>query len=125
MAQSLGRLMSDGAAAAGQPGGARLTIVPDVRSNSLLVRSDNPSRIQTLRGLVAGLDVAGAAGGNIHVVYLRNAEAAKLAETLRGILTGEAPIGLATASLTATSPAATAASPATVPVRFPALPAAA
>lgn len=106
VAQSLGRLMSEGAAAAGQPGGARLMIVPDVRSNSLLVRSDNPSRIQTLRGLVAGLDVAGAAGGNIHVVYLRNAEAAKLAETLRGILTGEAPIGPATASMTGTTPAA-------------------
>ncbi|MDP2112295.1 MAG: type II secretion system secretin GspD [Thiobacillus sp.] len=106
VAQSLGRLMSEGAAAAGQPGGARLMIVPDVRSNSLLVRSDNPSRIQTLRGLVAGLDVAGAAGGNIHVVYLRNAEAAKLAETLRGILTGEAPIGPVTASMTGTTPAA-------------------
>ena len=112
VAQSLGRLMSDGAAAAGQPGAARLMIVPDVRSNSLLVRSDNPSRIQTLRGLVAGLDVAGVAGGNIHVVYLRNAEAVKLAETLRGILTGEAPIGPKTASMTGTSPAATA-SPAT------------
>ncbi|MBW8457550.1 MAG: type II secretion system secretin GspD [Thiobacillus sp.] len=103
VAQSLGRLMSDGAAAAGQPGGARLTIVPDVRSNSLLVRSDNPSRIQTLRGLIAGLDVAGVAGGNIHVVYLRNAEAAKLAETLRGVLTGEAPSGLATATTPAAS----------------------
>lgn len=103
VAQSLGRLMSDGAAAAGQPGAARLTIVPDVRSNSLLVRSDNPSRIQTLRGLVAGLDVAGVAGGNIHVVYLRNAEAAKLAETLRGVLTGEAPSGLATATTPAAS----------------------
>ncbi len=103
VAQSLGRLMSDGAAAAGQPGGARLMIVPDVRSNSLLVRSDNPSRIQTLRGLIAGLDVAGVAGGNIHVVYLRNAEAAKLAETLRGVLTGEAPSGLATATAPATS----------------------
>lgn len=103
VAQSLGRLMSDGAAAAGQPGGARLMIVPDVRSNSLLVRSDNPSRIQTLRGLIAGLDVAGVAGGNIHVVYLRNAEAAKLAETLRGVLTGEAPSGLATATTPATS----------------------
>ncbi|MDO9385621.1 MAG: type II secretion system secretin GspD [Thiobacillus sp.] len=103
VAQSLGRLMSDGAAAAGQPGGARLMIVPDVRSNSLLVRSDNPSRIQTLRGLIAGLDVAGVAGGNIHVVYLRNAEAAKLAETLRGVLTGEAPSGLATATTPAAS----------------------
>lgn len=104
LAQSLGRLMADGAAAGGQaaqPAGSRLVIVPDVRSNSLLVRSDNPSRIQTLRTLVAGLDVAGAAGGNIHVVYLRNAEAAKLAETLRGILTGQAPVSLAPAAVPA------------------------
>jgi general secretion pathway protein D len=86
--------------------------VPDVRSNSLLVRSANPSRIQTLRGLVAGLDVAGAAGGNIHVVYLRNAEAAKLAETLRGILSGVAPAALVSAGMTATMPAA---SPTTSP----------
>jgi general secretion pathway protein D len=110
VAQSLGRLMSDGApAAGGQPGaagGSRLTIVPDVRSNSLLVRSDNPARIQMLRGLVAGLDVPGAAGGNIHVVYLRNAEAAKLAETLRGILSGEAPAA-ASSGTTAASAAVT------------------
>jgi general secretion pathway protein D len=110
LAQSLGRLMADGTAAGGQaqPVGSRLTIVPDVRSNSLLVRSDNPARIQTLRTLVAGLDVAGAAGGNIHVVYLRNAEAAKLAETLRGILSGEVPAaassGTTTASAAATTP---------------------
>jgi len=115
VAQSLGRLMSDGAAAAGQPGSARLLIVPDVRSNSLLVRSDNPARIQTLRGLVAGLDVAGAAGGNIHVVYLRNAEATKLAETLRGILAGEAPAALERVGAAATAPAASPA-PAIAPV---------
>ncbi len=112
VAQSLGRLMNDATAAAGQPGGARLQIVPDVRSNSLLVRSDNPARIQTLRGLVAGLDVAGAASGNIHVVYLRNAEATKLAETLRGIMTGEAPAALERIGLTATTPAAPSTQPA-------------
>lgn len=103
VAQSLGRLMGDGAA-----GSPRLVIVPDMRSNSLLVRSDNPSRIQTLRGLVAGLDVPGAAGGNIHVVYLRNAEAAKLAETLRGVLSGTVPAALAATSFSATTAGATA-----------------
>ncbi|MGK2952553.1 MAG: type II secretion system secretin GspD, partial [Thiobacillus sp.] len=105
LAQSLGRLMADGAAAAGQPGSSRLTIVPDMRSNSLLVRSDNPARVHTLRALVAGLDVPGAAGGNIHVVYLRNAEATKLAETLRGVLSGEAPAALTSTSVSATTPA--------------------
>ncbi len=117
VAQSLSRLMSGGAAAgdqAAQPGGARLQIVPDVRSNSLLVRSDNPAQIQMVRGLVAGLDVAGMAGGNIHVVYLRNAEAMKLAETLRGILSGEAPGALervATAATGSTTSPASAISP--------------
>lgn len=111
VAQSLGRLMAEGTAAGAQAGapGSRLAIVPDVRSNSLLVRSDNPARIQMLRGLVAGLDVPGAAGGNIHVVYLRNAEAVKLAETLRGILSGVAPsssIGSATLTTTGTASAA-------------------
>jgi general secretion pathway protein D len=105
LAQSLGRLMADGTASgqAAAPGATRLTIVPDMRSNSLLVRSDNPSHIQSLRGLVAGLDVAGAAGGTIHVVYLRNAE------TLRGILAGEMPAVPTTMTTTsAASPATTA-----------------
>ncbi|MBN8760619.1 MAG: type II secretion system protein GspD [Thiobacillus sp. 65-69] len=89
LAQSLGRLMADGAAADGQAAGAaRLAIVPDARSNALLVRSGSPSRLQTLRELVAGLDVPGALGGNIHVVYLKNAEAGKLAETLRSLVGG-------------------------------------
>lgn len=90
LAQSLGRLMADGAAGAdGQAAGsARLAIVPDARSNALLVRSGSPSRLQTLRELVAGLDVPGALGGNIHVVYLKNAEAGKLAETLRSLVGG-------------------------------------
>lgn len=89
LAQSLGRLMADATAADGQPaGGARLAIVPDVRSNALLVRSSSSSRIQMLRELVAGLDVPGALGGNIHVVYLKNAEAGKLAETLRSLVGG-------------------------------------
>jgi general secretion pathway protein D len=113
LAQSLGRLMTDGAPAAGQPVNSRLLIVPDVRSNSLLVRSDNPARIQMLRGLVAGLDVAGAAGGNIHVVYLRNAEATKLAETLRGVLSGEAPATLERVASSASVPTASPATSAT------------
>lgn len=120
VAQSLGRLMASGtgAADAGQaaaPGGMAMQIVPDVRSNSLLVRSDNPARIQTLRSLAAGLDVPGAAGGNIHVVYLRNAEAMKLAETLRGIMTGHAPALAGPTAVSATGAGAPLAAPAAMP----------
>lgn len=83
-----------GQPAGGVPGGgggdARLLVVPDLRTNSLLVRSENPGRVTELRSLVEKLDVPAKPGGQTHVVYLRNAEATKLAEVLRGLLAGEA-----------------------------------
>jgi len=90
-------------AEAAQPAGAaaadptqRLTVVADTRSNSLIVRSENPSRLFRLRSLIAMLDAPTSAAGNIHVVYMRNAEAVKVAETLRAIYLGET--GSATAT---------------------------
>jgi len=87
LGQTLSRLITESNAATTDPQ-SRIVIVPDVRTNSLLVRSGNPSRIQMLRELAEKLDSPGAQGGGIHVVYLRNADAKKLAETLRGILAG-------------------------------------
>ena len=83
----------------------RITVIADVRSNSLLVRSSNPARLTQLRKFVAMLDSPTNAGGNIHVVYLKNAEAVKLAETLRAIYqgdTGSASVTSRTASATTT-----------------------
>ncbi|MHB8535264.1 MAG: type II secretion system secretin GspD [Sulfuricaulis sp.] len=68
----------------------RVTIMPDLRTNSLLVRAGNPGTVNDLRALVAKLDVPAKVGGNTRVVYLRNADATKLAEILRGLMTGEA-----------------------------------
>lgn len=68
----------------------RFTVVADPRSNSLLVNSGDPERIVRLRNFVAMLDTPTSVAGNIHVVYLKNAEAVKLAETLRAIYQGEA-----------------------------------
>jgi len=92
VAQTVTRLFSDIAQA--QAGAAadqsqRVTVVGDARSNSLYARSNNPSRLARLRSLVAMLDAPTSVGGNIHVVYLKNAEAVKVAETLRAIYTGE------------------------------------
>jgi general secretion pathway protein D len=70
--------------------GQRLIVVADARSNSLVARSDNPSRIARLRNIVAMLDSPTSAAGNLHVVYLKNAEAVKVAETLRAIYLGDA-----------------------------------
>ena len=84
-----------GAAAAAAPGQAdtsfKTTLIAEPRSNSLILRAANPARVAQVRALVAQLDQApapgsSAASGNIHVVYLKNADATKLAATLRAAL---------------------------------------
>ena len=79
----------------------RLIVIADARSNSLLARSiGDPTRLARLRQFVALLDTPTSAAGNIHVIYLKNADAVKLAETLRAIYQGDT----AAAPHTATPP---------------------
>ena len=93
--QTIGRLMPEVAVqgvAAPQPipeGVRRTVIVPDLRGNQLLVRSEAASHTKQIKSLVTRLDQPAASGSNINVVYLRNAEAVRLANTLKGILTGQ------------------------------------
>ena len=80
-------------AAAGQgqtDTGYKTTILAESRSNAIIVRSANPAKQAQIRSLVAKLDRAGSelASGNIHVVYLKNADATKLANTLRAAIAG-------------------------------------
>ena len=92
VAQSVSKVFSDTVQAAG-PGAVNaaqpLTIVPDPRSNSLIVRAANASWLLRVRSLVAMLDTPANASGTIHVVYMKNAEAVKVAETLRAIYLGQ------------------------------------
>ena len=67
-------------------GGDRFSVVADTRTNSILLRSDNPGRIEQLKTLIAKLDVPARAMGSTRVIYLRHAEAIKLVEVLRGML---------------------------------------
>ena len=96
LADLVTRLSLPGAGQPGQPGqppgaaGDRFNIVPDLRTNSLLVRADNPGRVNQIRSLVDKLDVPALRGGQTRVIYLRNADAVKLADVLRGLLAGEA-----------------------------------
>jgi general secretion pathway protein D len=100
LAPMVQRLLDSGAAAAapaaqGQSDtGFRTTVLPEVRTNSLIVRAANPARLALVRSLVVQLDQpsatgARAASGNIHVVYLKNADATKLAATLRAAMTAQ------------------------------------
>ena len=78
--------------AAGTPSGnySPVYIVPDTRTNSLLVRTASAKKRRFIEALVRRLDARGASGGTTHVVYLKNARASKIAKILRGLLQGEA-----------------------------------
>ena len=80
-----------GGAVPGAPGGSSASVLVDSRSNSLLVRAPNPARLAAIRSLVDKLDQpikGGNAAGNIWVVYLKNADAVKLAAVLRAAYAG-------------------------------------
>ena len=84
------RLMTDAPAPGGAPVDAsqRVTLVADPRSNSVLVRSENPTRAARVRQLIEQLDTPGRPGGNLFIIYLKNADASRVAQTLRALLGG-------------------------------------
>ena len=82
------RLAESGSPSPGAPGLAAgsTTVLADARSNSLLVRAANASRLELVRSTVAQLDrpstLIGPNGG-LWVVHLKNADAVKLASVVR------------------------------------------
>ncbi|AOJ08337.1 type II secretion system secretin GspD [Burkholderia mayonis] len=64
----------------------KVTVQADPRINALLLRASNTSRLAAAKKLAQQLDTPSAVPGNMHVVPLRNADAVKLAKTLRGML---------------------------------------
>ncbi|MBT9511394.1 MAG: type II secretion system secretin GspD [Acidovorax sp.] len=89
----------DGGSGTGAPAAAqgqadtsfKTTLIAEPRSNALILRAANPARVAQVRALVDRLDQppapgSSAASGNIHVVYLKNADATKLATTLRAAM---------------------------------------
>ena len=87
VAQTISRLLTEPGQAADPA--QRFAVAADARSNSVLARANDPARLRRARELAAMLDTPTSAGGNIHVIYLKNAQAVKLADVLRAIYTGE------------------------------------
>jgi general secretion pathway protein D len=81
-------LVDSGAPAGAGDARERVSLVAEPRSNSILVRSENPARAIRMRQLIEQLDTPQRAGGNIFIVYLKNADALRIAETLRGLYGG-------------------------------------
>ncbi|MBL8335266.1 MAG: type II secretion system secretin GspD [Rhodoferax sp.] len=103
----------------------RTVVIAEPRSNALIVRAANPARAAQVRSLIDQLDQPASAdvAGNIHVVYLKNADAVKLAATLRAALaatpstsaavSAAAPVQAGPGGAAAAAAAAAAAQPAT------------
>lgn len=74
------------------PGG-HVVVLADPRSNSVLLRAGTPDKLVLARDLIRRIDRPETGTGNLHVVYLRNAQATHLAEVLRGALSSAASAG--------------------------------
>ncbi|TAG26564.1 MAG: type II secretion system protein GspD [Burkholderiales bacterium] len=91
---------SGGSGAAPAAGGQadtsfKTSILAEPRSNAVIVRAANPARINLIKSLIDRLDqapvrTANGDAGNIYVVYLKNADAVKIATTLRAAISAEA-----------------------------------
>lgn len=88
IAVTVNRILDSGAAP-GQADPGRVLLLADPRTNSLIIRAPTEARANLARALINKLDQPTALPGNVHVVYLRNAEATKLAQVLRAVVAGE------------------------------------
>ena len=87
IAAMVSKLTENNTAGANDAGHA--VLMADPRTNALLLRAPSQARANLIKSLIAKLDQPTSLPGNVHVVYLRNAEAVKLAQTLRSIVSGD------------------------------------
>jgi general secretion pathway protein D len=113
--------LSESGGSGGSPGAGgqadtsfRTSILAEPRSNAVIVRASNAARVNLIKSLIDRLDQAPARtangdAGNIYVVYLKNADAVKIATTLRAAMSadgGGGGGGAAAQARTAAAPAA-------------------
>jgi general secretion pathway protein D len=101
LAMMVNKLMEPGS---GGADGGKTTVLADPRTNSLVLRAPSTARANLAKSLIAKLDQPTTQLGNIHVVYLKNADATKLAQTLRAVVASDGSATTAQGSATATNP---------------------
>ncbi len=90
VATMVNRLLDQGGGAPGAGGaGGRISVLADARTNSLIINAPSVARANLAKSLIAKLDQPTAQPGNVHVVYLRNADAVRLATTLRAVVASD------------------------------------
>jgi general secretion pathway protein D len=108
IAVMVNRLLEPGPGTQGGDAG-RVSLLADSRTNAVIVRAPSEARAALARSLIAKLDQPTAQPGNVHVVYLKNAEATKLAQTLRAVVSADTSAPLAASSSPPGAPPATSA----------------
>jgi general secretion pathway protein D len=103
---------SPGSGPVGGPlGGANASsVLIDPRSNALVIRAQNAAKLSAIRNIIDKLDRPAPAGtppGNIWVVYLKNADAVKLAAVLRAAYNVSGSSTSGNSPLSSSSPALT------------------
>lgn len=93
VAASINRLYASGNSAGATAGAGAISVIADPRSNRIVMRSENAGLLVRARALVTELDKPDSGLGNIRVVYLRHAEAARVAQMLRAILGSDSGVG--------------------------------
>jgi general secretion pathway protein D len=91
VATILTKALDEGARAAGQAvdAGQRVSVMAEPRTNMLILRAASRARLDQAKQLIARFDQPNLTPGNINVVYLRNAQAVKLAPLLRAVLSSD------------------------------------
>ena len=105
IAVMVNRLLEPGGAGVAGGDAGRITLLAYPRTNSILVRAPSEARANLAKALIEKLDQPTAQPGNVHVVYLKNAEATKLAQTLRAVVSSD------TSAITTSSPPPSATAP--------------
>ncbi|GJH07802.1 type II secretion system secretin GspD [Caballeronia novacaledonica] len=85
VAEQMNKLLDPGAVGS-TDATLKVTVTPDARTNSLMFRASSASRLAAAKQLAQKLDSPTSQPGNMHVVALRNADATRLAKTLRGMM---------------------------------------
>lgn len=85
VSEQLNKLLDPGTIGSNDPT-LKVTVTPDARTNSLMLRASSDARLKAAKQLTLKLDAPTTQPGNMHVVALRNADATRLAKTLRGML---------------------------------------
>src|SRR5471032_1655959 len=89
LASMVNKLMEGGGGTAAGADAGKVSVLADPRTNSLVLRAPSVARANLAKSLISKLDQPTTQLGNVHVVYLKNADATKLAQTLRSVVTSD------------------------------------